>query len=261
MLKETEENQYTRESIVNWDDLKTKIKNIDISYVWNPVNLSYTTIIEMQMDSVYAYKMYEDDAFIYIEMCDTHDVFDKVLVIDAGHGGDDTGTCSRDGEYQESDINLQVVLYLKKLLEEKYVSMDSIKVYYTRLTRDYVDLETRVKLANAVEADLFLSVHCNGSEESAPQGTEVIYKSDEKGRSQKAAGFFMENIIDALNTRDRGVFADESIYILNHAKVPSVLVELGFMTNTEDMNILKETENQEKTAEALYKSIELYWTV
>lgn len=234
---------------------ETKVDEVSLEYEKNPNTDEYSAVFELTMDRVYVPTIYEDSEYIYIELKLPQEVYDKVIVVDAGHGGNDIGTASQGRQFVEKDINLSVVLELKKILDKD----STYKVYYTRLADEKIYLNPRQNLANEVEADLFLSVHCNGSEYIGASGTEGLYGSS-KNRSggitsKQFARICVEEVSKALNTRVRGVIKKEDIYIIGNSTVPVSLVELGFMSNEGDMKILRQKKYQKAAAKALYTAI------
>ena len=213
-----------------------------------------STEVLINLDTVYAYTIYEDKNFYYIDLKKPSEVYDKILVIDAGHGGKDAGALSKGSKYFEKDVNLDIVLSLQKLLEK-----EDIKVYYTRNKDETVFLNPRVNLANAVDCDYFISVHCNANAVSSPNGSEVLYYDKEsKGiKNQDLAAIFSDEIAKLLPLRQRGLIKKhpEDIYIMDKALVPTILIEVGYMTNNTDMNYLSKAENREVVAEGIYNAI------
>ncbi len=212
------------------------------------------TEVLINLDTVYAYTIYEDKNFYYIDLKKPSEVYDKILVIDAGHGGKDAGALSKGSKYYEKDVNLDILLNLQKLLEK-----DDIKVYYTRNKDETVFLNPRVNLANAVDCDYFISIHCNANAVSSPNGSEVLYYDKEsKGiKNYDLAAIFSEEIGKLLPLRQRGLIKkhSEDIYIMDKALVPTILIEVGYMTNNTDMNFLSKAENREVVAEGIYNAI------
>ena len=217
---------------------------------------SYELYIELLLDKTYVYNVYETENHYFIALKEAKEIYDRVVVLDAGHGGWDTGTPSKDGKVLEKNINLQVLLYLEELLEA-----ENVKVYATRTTDRYIGHAERIALANALEADLFLSIHCNNAYQDADErGTEVLYTQycDSEGElnSEKLAQLCQEELVTELQLHDRGLQArGDDLTILQEAEVPAVQVELAFMSNAEDMNLLKTEEAQKKAAEALCRAI------
>lgn len=212
-------------------------------------------MIEITMDQVYELDLEYDGEYLYLDFIEPSALYDKVIVVDAGHGGADSGA-EREGIH-EKDINLAILLELQKLLD---ASEKNIRVYYTRTEDVNPSHEQRVQMANNAKADLFISIHCNSYEDRhAPSiyGTEVMYNdSKEVGEaSKKLAQICMEELTQKLGSRDRGILNGDSIYIINRSKVPVALVEVGFMTHKEERNLLNSKEYQIKAAEGIYAAI------
>ena len=130
------------------------VHGITITNHYDNVNMNYTTDLLVELDDVYATILYEDEEYYYINLKDPKEVYEKILVIDAGHGGKDAGALSWGDQYYEKNINLAILLQLKELLDK-----ENIKVYYTRTADDKVFLRPRVSLANSVDCDFFISIH------------------------------------------------------------------------------------------------------
>lgn len=170
-----------------------------------------------------------------------------MVVLDAGHGGEDGGTVEQAAT--EKEINLAVVLKLKELLEEQ-----GIRVVLTRDKDIFMKLEERVQIANGEKADLFISIHCNYYEkDSSIYGLECYYcKSGEEGKHY--AEKIMETIEESKNIVSRNV-KPADYYILKNTTVPAVLVEIGYLSNYNERNQLMSEEYQEKLAGELVKGI------
>ena len=229
------------------------VKNFHINYVKDEATGLYTAIIYITLNNVYANYVYQDDENIYIDLKRPKDVYDKIVVVDAGHGGTDPGTYSQGEEYYEKDINLSIVHYLKELLDK-----EEIKVYYTRTTDETIFLNPRVYFANDVEADFFISIHCNGNESSKPCGAEVLYNDivlDNGFQSKQLAQICLEELTNVTHKVNRGLVTGEDVVIVNKAKMPIALLELGFMSNPEEMNFLIQESNRQDIAEGIHKAI------
>ena len=210
-------------------------------------------IIEIITDQVYEIATEYDEEFYYLDFIEPHELYEYVVVIDAGHGGNDGG--AEKSGVLEKDIDLSIVLALKELLD---ATEENIKVYYTRTDDSNPSYERRVGLANKSNADLFISVHNNSyKRSSAIKGTEVMYSESFEGAftSERLAEICMEELTEALDSRDRGLLKGDSIFIIKNSEVPVALIEVGFMTNREELKLLNSAEYQEKTAEAIYKAI------
>ncbi|MBR2402200.1 MAG: N-acetylmuramoyl-L-alanine amidase [Lachnospiraceae bacterium] len=210
-------------------------------------------IIEITMDRVYEVVTEYDEQFYYLDFITPQELYEYVVVVDAGHGGNDGG--AEKSGILEKNIDLAIVLALKELLD---ASDENIKVYYTRTDDSNPSYERRVGLANKSDADLFISVHNNSyRRSSAIKGTEVMYSESFEGvfTSERLAEICMEELTDTLGSRDRGLLEGDNIYIIKNSEVPVALIEVGFMTNKEELRLLNSAEYQEKTAEAIYQAI------
>lgn len=193
-----------------------------------------------------------------------------VVVIDAGHGGESTGTYSFEKTISEKMVNLKIIQYLKELTDAQ--ENQEFKVYYTRTGDEYVSLKQRLKLTREVSADFFISIHCNGDTLRSTCGIETLYvdrdfskikKKSREGRSpaledltsRRMAEICQEELSGALGLMDRGIMERRDLYLLHHTKIPGVIVELGFMSNPKDMSVLKKSRNQKKAAKAIYDSM------
>ncbi len=224
-----------------------------ISFI-HPDPSKHVTELTLELDTVYAHSIREDETYYYIGLKKPSEVYDRILVLDAGHGGKDAGALSADESIYEKNINLGILLEVKELLDK-----EDIKVYYTRLGDDKVFLRPRVELANAVDCDYFISIHSNASVSSKPSGTEIFYYGTNfKEVSTKAlATIFSEEIEKSTTLTNRGLIPmkKDDIFILNHANVPAILIETGYMTSLKDITYLSQKVNQKAIAKGIYNGI------
>lgn len=231
------------------------VKRVNLVYDYLPEDFSYTAVYTVELDKVYGYQLYEDKDAFYIELWEPSSLYDRILVVDAGHGGNDVGAYTDDMKYYEKDINLGIVKYLKKLLDE-----EEIKVYYTRLSDEKVYLNPRIDLANELKADLMISIHCNSSDTSASaNGCEVLYGTENQEqmefKSRDLASVCLKAMTKDGSISNRGLVKKDDIYIIGKSRVPIALVEVGFMSNQEDIAFLVEKDNQKKIAEYMYDAV------
>lgn len=216
---------------------------------------SKVSVIEFLMNKIYEPFIYQDDLYIYIALKNPKEIYKKIVVVDAGHGGKDPGAYSKiDNNVYEKDINLSILLKLKGILE---LNKD-IKVYYTRTKDETVYLNPRVNLANELDADLFISIHCNSSESSTARGVEVLYNEnhDSDGLVSKELAELLLNELKGLTGKvNRGLVPASEIVVVGKAKVPVALVETGFLSNINDYTFLVDSENQTQIAQSIYKVI------
>ncbi|MCR5452552.1 MAG: N-acetylmuramoyl-L-alanine amidase [Lachnospiraceae bacterium] len=194
------------------------------------------------------------DNVLYLDVLQLHDVYDHVIVVDAGHGGSDTGAVI--GDVSEKDLDLAVAMRLKSLLDKD----ESIKVFYTR--EDDIDfgMRERVELVEETGADLLLSIHMGATASgrmSTINGARALYRvTDKTGKSKQFAQLCINKLITATGCGSKGVVAGDDIYTVGNVKVPVALVECGFLTNEEEQKKLLTEEYQERCANALYEAIE-----
>ena len=200
------------------------------------------------LDSVYEYDAFCEGNQLIVKFLKPKELYDKIIVVDAGHGGNHPGTNRND--ILEKDLTLDIVLYLKELLDES-----DIRVYYTRVDDTNPSFDERVQLANQVEADYFVSVHINADEKSrTSNGTEALYYTRDV-RSAKFSQICVDELSGKLGSRNRGISDGDSIYIIRNAKVPVTLLEVGFISNNEEFKLLCGDNYKKKAAEGIYNGI------
>lgn len=179
----------------------------------------------------------------------------KCIVIDAGHGGFDPGKVASDG-VNEKNINLAIASKLSTFLEEGGAVIRNTRIEDSSLSESKrQDLKSRAEIANNSKADIFVSIHQNSFPKSSVKGAQVFYyKGSEEGK--KLAGFIqsrLKEVVDIDNSRIAK--ANDSYYVLKQIKIPSVIVECGFLSNSVEHNKLMSSEYQEKLAWAIYMGI------
>jgi N-acetylmuramoyl-L-alanine amidase len=215
------------------------------------------------------------------------------IVIDAGHGGHDTGTIGPTG-LMEKDLCLDVALRLGKIIEQRLPGAD---VIYTRSDDSFVPLEERTNIANQAKADLFISIHANSSRDHAARGIETYYlnlkgsaeamevaareNATAQGGVHELQDLVMkiartekideskelaEDIQDSLSKRiqksnkpmkNRGVRKAPFVVLIG-ADMPSILTEISFLSNPADEQMLKKPEQRQRVAEGLYQGVVSY---
>lgn len=190
----------------------------------------------------------------------------KVIVLDAGHGYPDGGAES--GDVQEKDIALNITQYLRDYLQESGALVIMTREDDTDLAdpgqkglsaRKSIDLRRRAQIVNNSDADLFISVHLNAIPSPRWRGAQSFYnpKSDE---NEKLASFLQDSFRAQLGNTDRSAKELNSVYLLNQAKIPAALVEVGFLSNPEESQLLQSTSYQKKIAGSIYNGISRYYT-
>lgn len=212
-------------------------------------------VIEVMLDKVYEIEASVEDSWLCLDFIPPRELYEKVLVIDAGHGGGQPGAVKQ-GVY-EKELNLAILLELKALLDEH----TDWKVYYTRTDDSDISLDARVQLANKSDANVFVSIHNNSTNDgkmSSYNGTEVMYdekKPEEPLGTKHLSQILVEETTAVTGSKNRGVTNGNSIYIIRTSQVPVGLVEVGFMTNREELASLETPEYQKKAAQGIYNGI------
>lgn len=232
------------------DPILGSVNNINDFNAYEDEGRAY---LDITLNNIYEVSHLIEDNYLYLNFLDPHDVYPYVVVIDAGHGGSDVGAV--EGDYYEKTIDLDIVLKLKELIDQD----PDIKAYYTRLDDYDISLKDRVSLSNDVNADVFLSVHNNslsGFGAKNTSGTQVLYyASDISGLSMRFANICLDKLCGYLNSTNRGLVNGDDIYIVHNSKAPVALVEIGFLSNQEDLNKLNNDIYRRRCAKALYDSI------
>lgn len=226
----------------------------------------------------------------------------KTIVLDAGHGGKDPGNLgTRRYKTTEKDVALDVTLLVGEYLNNAF---PYLKVLYTRKDDSYPELIERTQFANANQADLFVSIHCNANDNKKAHGSDtwvmgphknaanlkVAQKENasillEEDYEQKYGNFdpnspesylalslrqnahlnesltLAANVQDEFKTRvgrvDRGV-KQSGFYVISFTTMPSILIEMGFLTNPAEEDFLNSTSGKEYMASAIYRAIKKY---
>ena len=184
------------------------------------------------------------------------------VMIDPGHGGRFPGAIGPAGT-KEKDV----VLAVSKILEADLVEMGA-EVRMTRSSDVEVapggslrdDLKARVDMANSWPADLFISVHSNSAENSSAKGTETFHAVQASDRSKTLAKLLQKSMIDDIGLTDRGVKAS-NFYVIKNTRMPASLVELGFISNPGEEQVLASPAMQLRFGHALSKGVADYFAV
>lgn len=181
------------------------------------------------------------------------------LVIDPGHGGKDSGAIAIDENSYEKDFTLDVATRLYNKIE----SEGKIDVLITRTRDEYIALLDRAGQSNDNNADLFLSIHFNSAESSKPDGIEVLYASEKnikiKDTVQKDfANELQKALIKSTGATNRGIKNRPALIVLNKTKTVAALAELGFLSNYDELDKIKDSDYIDKLVDGLYNGINNY---
>ena len=215
------------------------------------------------------------------------------IVIDAGHGGHDTGTIGPTG-LMEKDLCLDVALRLGKIIQQRLPGAD---VVYTRSDDTFIPLEERTHVANEAKADLFISIHANSSHDHQARGIETYYlnlkgspdamevalrenataqesvhdledlvkkiaRSEKIDESREFAADIQDSLAKRIQkqykpVKDRGVRKAPFVVLIG-ADMPSILTEISFLSNPVDEQLLKKPDHRQRVAEGLYQGVASY---
>ncbi|MDI6601670.1 MAG: N-acetylmuramoyl-L-alanine amidase [Thermoanaerobacteraceae bacterium] len=203
------------------------------------------------------YKVEKTDDRLYFYLMPYDPNKKHMVVVDPGHGGTDPGASSRDG-LKEKDVNLDISLKLNNLLQDA-----GYDTYMTRVDDSYPELMDRVSLANEVGAEIFVSIHNNAHDNPAVDGTEVLYfpngYNGDMRDNRTLAKFIHDSIIEEVGTTDRGIIQRSNLVVLKYTEMPSVIVEVAFLTNSDDVKKLKDEDFKWQVAKAIFDGIENYF--
>lgn len=212
----------------------------------------YTYIyIRPRQNVIKAYAVSETSSYIYVYYADPVKIYNRIVVLDAGHGGSDSGATGNG--YVEKTMTLNIVKAAKTYFDQNA----NYKVYYTRTSDTYPSLSARSALANNVEADRFLSVHINSAGSTAT-GTETLYNSKGYKSSSGLTSYTWSNkvhsyIRPATGFKNRGLVNRPGLAVLNGTKTASSLTEIGFISNKSEAK--KMNSNLKVYGKAVYNAI------
>ncbi|WP_249365404.1 SH3 domain-containing protein [Cytobacillus citreus] len=210
-----------------------------------------SVVITFEPGYSFTFRDYSDKLSIKIV---PYGLLGKKIIIDAGHGGKDPGTVGPTG-LKEKDVALATALLLKEELE-KYGAI----VTLTRNKDIFLELSERTAIANKSNADTFISVH-GDSFSSTSNGTTTYYNSTVNyngPRSKTLGDAVQKNMVSSMKTYNRGV-KEQNFYVNRMNELPSVLVELAFLSNPKEEALLKTTEFRKKAAVGITKGLEEYF--
>lgn len=210
------------------------------------------TILKLQMNTIQEYSSVMEENRLYVEYAPPDECYERIVVIDPRYGGDDIGLAS-DGR-REKDINLQIARAVRQLLEDS-----AIKVYLTRQEDVEVPLEDRSLLVREVNADLYVGISVNGSEDDPEQfGTEVWYNGDyfiPLFGSLQLADLLERQVTEAVVGRANGLMETED-EVLQRLTIPGALVKAGYLTHEREGELLAQEGYTQKIAEGIVAALQ-----
>lgn len=179
------------------------------------------------------------------------------IVIDPGHGGPDPGKVSDSG-VKEKDLNLEIALRLKRLLEAQDVTVvmtredDTVYSSPESSSKKMADLDHRISLIEDTKPNLMISIHQNSFPKEAVYGAQVFYHGDSAEGKLLAQMIQSQIIKDTHQTKQREIKGNENYYMLQKSSCPTAIVECGFLSNPEETKLLLSPDYQEKMAWAIH---------
>ena len=173
----------------------------------------------------------------------------KVIVIDAGHGGTDPGSVKQG--IQEKDINLQIALKLQKRLKTK-----GYKVVMTRDDDTAISLRNRAKLANQVKGDLLISIHQNSFRDASVHGIEVFYTPGKETYDDRLANCIQEALINYTQAKDRHVREVTNLLVIRESNMAACLIESAYLSNDTERELIQTKDYQDKVVTGIMEGIE-----
>lgn len=228
------------------------------SIPYDPSEKAGYIIVHLKEEARYKSISPEETREIVLELSAVPSLYkDTLIVIDPGHGGADPG--ANHGGVKEKDINIDVSHRLRTLLEGM-----GFRTLMIREDDSFVDLYERADIANAAKGDLYISVHSNAHEtNSSICGVETLYYPSQKSKLDNRDNYTLANIIQQellreLKTVDRGLIPREGLVVTRETKMPAVIAELGFLTNSQERALLSTENYRQRCASALANGIMRY---
>lgn len=188
-------------------------------------------------------------------------VKNKIITIDPGHGGSDSGAVGPNG-YTEKEgafaISQKVASILNQSGAKVVMTRDSDVDVYGPNASARNELQARVDVGNNANSDIFVSIHCNAFVNPAANGTQTFYYGSSY-QGQRLAQSIQEKMIEVNGLRDRGI-STCNFYVVKHSYMPAVLIETAFITNYDEEALLSDDEWQTTMAKAIAEGINEYFS-
>lgn len=185
----------------------------------------------------------------------------KVITIDPGHGGSDSGAVGPSGLYEKTatlKIGLNVAEMLKKSGAKVYITRKTDKDVYGPNASATAELQARCNVGNWSNSDIFVSIHLDSFTSPSAQGTTGYYYVNGSYDSQKLATYVKDGVIEQIGTPDRGAKTC-NFYVVKNTEMPATLVEVAFVSNPDEEAILKSEDGIKKAAKGIFNGIVRYF--
>ncbi|HRG19081.1 MAG TPA: M56/M15 family metallopeptidase [Flavobacterium lutivivi] len=241
-----QEYQYT---LYTKDYFEENLKNSHLHFSGDTIKIGYVKY-ETAMKNVIAKKIKADTLSWYTEGKEGYNLYvnekkdKKIIVIDAGHGGHDFGAT-------KDDLNEKnLIAEITKKIKKEYSDSD-VEIHFTRTDDEFIDLNNRTNFINKIKPDLVISLHVNNNKNIESSGFE-IYVSDKNEMFEKSKVFAEKLTVKLSKTqlKNRGLKI-APFYILKNSTCPSLVVELGFISNENDRKFISSEKGQSEIAKSI----------
>ncbi|OOB78795.1 MAG: hypothetical protein BEN19_08515 [Epulopiscium sp. Nuni2H_MBin003] len=248
------DNYREREIIIDLGGYYPNIEDVievNNSYINNiQIVNEQTTKIVINENIICTYILTNNGQDTQLKFVRPQEKYDKIVMIDTGHGGSDPGAVANN--LMEKEVNTMQAMAIKEFIEQ----YTDIKVYMTREEDVYLSLLDRTSLSNEIQADLFISIHNNAATTATATGTEIYYYPNETNTAGKTLAQNMVNRITSYTgMHNRGAKAETKYVVLKTSGMPAILLEGGFLTNASDAQRLGTDDFTKVYALAVYESI------
>lgn len=218
-------------------------------------------VLAFRMNGLYEHKYLLEENALYLDFVNPHEMYEKIVVLDAGHGGTDEGGTVHG--LKEKDFTLSVAERVRNSLEDS-----DVRVYCTRQEDVSVDTARRMEFINELRPDFVVSIHLNGSADAAKYGTEVWYSADyvvPVFGNPELADTLERNVVMAIDGRANGLVGcseseegmdPEVRQMLAGMRVPAAVLQVGYLTNEREAELLKQPEYMDKIAKGICTALE-----
>ena len=213
-----------------------------------------TVQVKLTLDAIYECRSVLEDNYLYIDLMKPKEAYERIIVVDPY--GNDEGMSSRKAGIKEKEFTLDVA----KRIGKKISSNHAIKVYYTRTDDAIMSVEERLQLISETEADFYIGIALNESEETSVYGVETVcngtYFIPFFGNTQ-LADCVERNVTQQVSGRANGLTqAKEEDIILQKTKIPAVILKAGYLSNEKEAELLNKEEYRDLIAEGILLAVQ-----
>lgn len=255
----------SNEFIIKMPKAATKLENISKKYNDNVISSiavdansdaeNYLITVKLAAGTVaYDVSYPEAASYAFINEKIKNSANQKTLIVlDAGHGGSDPGAIGKFTGVKEKDLTLRAVYALKAELEKNgYI------VALTRTGDSKLELLQRTDLANEINASLLVSIHYNAVDSPTINGVEVLYYNDGEGKKKALARILHDELVAASGAKSRGIVERPLLVVPRETKMPSALIEMGFITNKDEERLVQSDAYLAVQVKSIVSAIEKY---